>query len=92
MSRTESYWLIMVIMLFIFGSIWMFMSLHYRERRKRDALDREPLVSQEVREASHKLANEATRLRVVTRRISDSDDPVGALVRAMTGHRYERDH
>lgn len=92
MSKIEGYWLIIAIMVFIFCSIWMFMSLHYRERRKRDALKREPLVSPEVRAASHQLANEATKLRAVTKSISESGDPVGALVRAMTGHRYERDH
>ncbi len=83
-------WLSVIITLFIIGSIWMFLGLHFR--RKRDAVEREPLVSNEVRAASHEVSNEATKLRAVTRTISDSDDPLAALVSAMTGQRYERHH
>jgi hypothetical protein len=92
MSRTEIYLLAAVIALFIFGSVWMFMALHYRERRKRDAIKQQPIVSPEVRSASHGLSNEATKLRAGLKRISESPDPIRALVEAMAGHRHGRDH
>jgi len=44
-----------------------------------------------VREASHDLSNEATKLRAVTRMISDSPDPLMALLKVMTGSRWQHD-
>lgn len=81
----EVYWVMASLGVFIFGSIWMFMALHYREQRKRDALLSQPLLSPEVREASHKVSNEATKLRSGLRKMADSPDPINALVQAMTG-------
>jgi hypothetical protein len=53
---------------------------------------RQNLVPHEVRERSHEVANEATKLRAGLKRISDSPDPIRALVEAMAGHRHGRDH
>ena len=92
MSRADWCWLISAIMVFIVISAWTFIALHYRTLRKRDQIRSEPIVSPEVHAASHNLSNEATKLRAVTKRISESDDPIGALVSAMTGQRYERHH
>lgn len=53
---------------------------------------RQNLVPHEVRERSHEVANEATKLRAGLRRISESSDPIRALVEAMVGHHHDRGH
>jgi hypothetical protein len=66
---------------------WMIFRVARARRRVR-----ENLVPHEVRERSHEVANEATKLRAGLRRISKSSDPIKALVEAMAGDRHDRDH
>lgn len=69
-----------LVIAFIAGSLAMFLRLHIVRRR--------PLVSPEVRELSHRLSNETMQLQARVDRIKSEDDPMDALLRAMTGRRY----
>ena len=86
-------WTWIVIFAFVAGSVALFVVL-YRRRAKcrRAVIHSEPLLPTDIREKTHELKNEATKLRMVTRRISRQDDPIGALLQAMTGHGNGRDH
>jgi hypothetical protein len=67
---------------------WMILMVARRRCRARNNL-----VPHEVRERSHEVANEATKLRAGLRKIANSPDPISELIHAMAGHRHdERDH
>jgi hypothetical protein len=48
---------------------------------------RENLVPHNVREKSHEVANEATKVRASIHRIKRSKDPLTEFISVMTGHR-----
>jgi hypothetical protein len=89
--KVEIYcWLVAAMGATILVSIWIFARLHYYERRRRDAVSQEPLVSSEVRESTHELANETTKLRAGLHKMSQAPNPIAAFVSSVvSSHNHE---
>lgn len=70
------------VVVFVLLSTSMFAALYHH--RKREIVNGRPLLSMEVRKASHEVSNEVQKLTIVTKRISATDDPIATLVASVT--------
>lgn len=81
MSLSEDWIMVLVVMTFVSVG-----AIVFRMVRARRQVDEPPAV----REGSHEVANEATKVRAGLHKISQSQDPLQELLSRMTGHQYER--
>ena len=72
---------------FVIISAVLFFCLHRRRRR----IERNTEPPRELRDASHQLVNEATKLKISTRKISESRDPLREFMGVIRPNQYHRD-
>lgn len=77
MDNADVVLLVSLTLLMVAGIAWI------AHRRRRSAVET-TIIAPEVQKQLHQMKNEAAVLRAGLRRIADSEDPLDALVRAIT--------